>query len=51
MRETPPQGIYKVQALDRAFAVLDLLAESDTRWAWRRLPRRCSCIRAPRTVF
>ena len=30
MRETPPQGIYKVQALDRAFAVLDLLAESDT---------------------
>jgi DNA-binding IclR family transcriptional regulator len=30
MREAPPQGIYKVQALDRAFAVLDLLAESDT---------------------
>lgn len=30
MRETPPQGIYKVQALDRAFAVLDLLAESGT---------------------
>ena len=30
MRETPPQGIYKVQALDRAFAVLDLLAESET---------------------
>jgi len=30
MREIPPQGIYKVQALDRAFAVLDLLAESDT---------------------
>jgi len=30
MRETPSQGTYKVQALDRAFAVLDLLAESDT---------------------
>ena len=30
MRETSAQGIYKVQALDRAFAVLDLLGESDT---------------------
>ena len=30
MRDTAPQGTYKVQALDRAFAVLDLLSESDT---------------------
>jgi DNA-binding IclR family transcriptional regulator len=30
MQDTAPQGTYKVQALDRAFAVLDLLAESDT---------------------
>lgn len=30
MRDTPPQGTYKVQALDRAFAVLDLLGESET---------------------
>ena len=30
MRDTAPQGSYKVQALDRAFAVLDLLGESDT---------------------
>jgi DNA-binding IclR family transcriptional regulator len=30
MRDDSPQGVYKVQALDRAFAVLDLLAESDT---------------------
>jgi DNA-binding IclR family transcriptional regulator len=30
MRDSSPQGTYKVQALDRAFAVLDLLAESDT---------------------
>ncbi len=29
MRDTIPQGTYKVQALDRAFAVLDLLGESD----------------------
>jgi IclR family transcriptional regulator, KDG regulon repressor len=29
MRDTTPQGTYKVQALDRAFAVLDLLGESD----------------------
>jgi DNA-binding IclR family transcriptional regulator len=29
MREIAPQGTYKVQALDRAFAVLDLLGESD----------------------
>ncbi len=29
MRDTAPQGTYKVQALDRAFAVLDLLGESD----------------------
>jgi DNA-binding IclR family transcriptional regulator len=29
MRDTAPQGTYKVQALDRAFAVLDLLSESD----------------------
>ena len=29
MRETTPQSTYKVQALDRAFAVLDLLGESD----------------------
>jgi DNA-binding IclR family transcriptional regulator len=30
MRDETPQGTYKVQALDRAFAVLDLLGESDT---------------------
>lgn len=30
MRDGAPQGTYKVQALDRAFAVLDLLGESDT---------------------
>ena len=30
MRDTSPQGTYKVQALDRAFAVLDLLGESQT---------------------
>ena len=30
MRDVTPQGTYKVQALDRAFAVLDLLADSDT---------------------
>jgi len=30
MRDAPAQGVYKVQALDRAFAVLDLLGESDT---------------------
>ncbi len=30
MRDESPQGTYKVQALDRAFAVLDLLGESDT---------------------
>ncbi len=30
MRDSAPQGTYKVQALDRAFAVLDLLGESDT---------------------
>jgi len=30
MRDTAPQGTYKVQALDRAFAVLDLLGESST---------------------
>jgi DNA-binding IclR family transcriptional regulator len=30
MRDTTPQGTYKVQALDRAFAILDLLGESDT---------------------
>jgi DNA-binding IclR family transcriptional regulator len=29
MRDEAPQGTYKVQALDRAFAVLDLLGESD----------------------
>ncbi|MGH9606847.1 MAG: IclR family transcriptional regulator [Terracidiphilus sp.] len=29
MRDTSHQGTYKVQALDRAFAVLDLLGESD----------------------
>jgi len=29
MRDIAPQGTYKVQALDRAFAVLDLLGESD----------------------
>ena len=29
MRDTSPQGTYKVQALDRAFAVLDLLGESE----------------------
>lgn len=30
MRDETPQGTYKVQALDRAFAVLDLLGESET---------------------
>jgi IclR family transcriptional regulator, KDG regulon repressor len=30
MRDGAPQGIYKVQALDRAFAVLELLGESET---------------------
>jgi DNA-binding IclR family transcriptional regulator len=30
MRDAHPHGTYKVQALDRAFAVLDLLGESDT---------------------
>ncbi len=30
MRDSSPQGTYKVQALDRAFAVLDLLGESET---------------------
>jgi len=30
MRDAAPQGTYKVQALDRAFAILDLLGESDT---------------------
>jgi DNA-binding IclR family transcriptional regulator len=30
MRDSAPQGTYKVQALDRAFAVLDLLSESET---------------------
>ena len=30
MRDASPQGTYKVQALDRAFALLDLLGESDT---------------------
>ena len=30
MRDAIPQGTYKVQALDRAFAVLDLLGESET---------------------
>jgi len=30
MRDAAPQGTYKVQALDRAFAVLDLLGESET---------------------
>jgi DNA-binding IclR family transcriptional regulator len=30
MRDGLPHGTYKVQALDRAFAVLDLLGESDT---------------------
>jgi DNA-binding IclR family transcriptional regulator len=30
MRDIAPQGTYKVQALDRAFAVLDLLGDSDT---------------------
>ena len=29
MRDAAPHGTYKVQALDRAFAVLDLLGESD----------------------
>lgn len=29
MRDATPQGTYKVQALDRAFAVLDLLGESE----------------------
>ncbi|KAA6464790.1 IclR family transcriptional regulator [Acidobacteria bacterium AB60] len=30
MRDAAPHGTYKVQALDRAFAVLDLLGESET---------------------
>jgi DNA-binding IclR family transcriptional regulator len=30
MRDATPHGTYKVQALDRAFAVLDLLGESST---------------------
>jgi DNA-binding IclR family transcriptional regulator len=30
VRDVAPQGTYKVQALDRAFAVLDLLSESET---------------------
>ena len=30
MRDAAPQGTYKVQALDQAFAVLDLLGESET---------------------
>jgi DNA-binding IclR family transcriptional regulator len=30
MRDATPHGTYKVQALDRAFAVLDLLGESET---------------------
>ena len=30
MRDSSSQGAYKVQALDRAFAVLDLLGESET---------------------
>jgi DNA-binding IclR family transcriptional regulator len=30
MRDGAPQGTYKVQALDRAFAVLDLLGESES---------------------
>ena len=30
MRDASPHGTYKVQALDRAFAVLDLLGESET---------------------
>jgi DNA-binding IclR family transcriptional regulator len=30
MRDVAPQGTYKVQALDRAFAILDLLGESET---------------------
>jgi DNA-binding IclR family transcriptional regulator len=30
MRDVAPQGTYKVQALDRAFAVLDLLGESES---------------------
>ncbi len=30
LRDCSPQGTYKVQALDRAFAVLDLLSESAT---------------------
>src|SRR3569833_4016452 len=29
MRDSAPQGTYKVQALDRAFAVLDLLGDSE----------------------
>jgi DNA-binding IclR family transcriptional regulator len=30
MRDAAPHGTYRVQALDRAFAVLDLLGESET---------------------
>jgi DNA-binding IclR family transcriptional regulator len=30
MQALPPQGTYKVQALDRAFSILDLLSESDS---------------------
>jgi len=46
MRDTPRKATYKVQALDRAFAVLDLLGESDTPSAWRKSPLPCSCTRA-----
>ena len=50
MRDAAPQGTYKVQALDRAFAVLDLLGESERLWAWPRSPLPSSCIKARRTV-
>jgi len=51
MRDAAPQGTYKVQALDRAFAVLDLLGESETPLDWLRLPPHFNCTRAPRIVF
>jgi len=51
MRDAAPQGTYKVQALDRAFAVLDLLGESETPLDLHRLPHRSSCTRARLTAF
>ena len=51
MRDAAPQGTYKVQALDRAFAVLDLLGESETPLGLAQVAAHCSCTRARRTAF